>query len=122
MDNLEEALLSPQSKLVVAETYPIFSKNNIVFILMIKEEMGAAGGRAAGYGSRRISQVIGFKIKDGIQEKLFDIVDSSLIDMFEIPYSATAIDIVLNDGRKIVVSGIIDQELVKSYILNTKTK
>ena len=42
-------------------------------------------------------------------------MDENIIEKFEIPYSAVAIDIKLSDGRQIVVQGIIDQDMVKDY-------
>jgi hypothetical protein len=116
MSDLEKILRSAQRKLVVAKDLPDLSRANTVFILFVEEGRGAAGGRAAGYGSRTISRVIGFRLENGSEAKFFDTSDPSLVRTFEVPYSATAMDIVLRDGSVAVVSGIVDPELVQTYL------
>lgn len=118
MNELESLILSPQRKLLVmydeldlSET----SSNNQIFILLVEESKGSAGGRGGGSGHRKIVQVCGFKIDNKKIEKIYDTKDENIIEKFEIPYSAVAIDIKLSDGRQIVVQGIIDQDMIKDY-------
>jgi hypothetical protein len=118
MNELESLILSPQRKLLVmydeldlSET----SSNNQIFILLVEESKGSAGGRGGGSGHRKIVQVSGFKIDNKKIEKIYDTKDENIIEKFEIPYSAVAIDIKLSDGRQIVVQGIIDQDMIKDY-------
>ena len=40
----------------------------------------------------------------------------NIIEKFDIPYNAVAMDIVLKSGEPYVVQGIIDQEIIKSYL------
>jgi len=82
---------------------------------MVEESRGSAGGRAAGSGHRKVNRVCGFFCEGGNCSKFFDTVDQSQIEMFDIPYSAVAMDIKLSDGRPFVVQGIVDPEFVKSY-------
>jgi hypothetical protein len=120
-ESLEEVLLLSQRKLVVSEgNLSLDSKSyNRVFVLMVEESRGSAGGRAAGSGSRKINHVYGFSCAGGESSKTFETGDQALIELFDIPYSAVAMDIRLSDGRPFVVQGVVDSALVSSYIALT---
>jgi hypothetical protein len=118
MNELESHLLNHQRKLLV--TYKEIdltdiSSFNQIFILLIEESKGSAGGRGGGSGYRKIDVVIGFRIKNENVEKFYDTKDNDLIELFEIPYSAVAMDIKLSDGKQIVVQGVIDPDMVTNY-------
>jgi hypothetical protein len=118
MNELESLILCAQRKLLVIYDeldLSDISSYNQVFILLVEESKGSAGGRGGGSGHRKIAQVSGFKIDNKKIEKIYDTKDENIIEKFEIPYSAIAIDIKLSDGRQIVVQGIIDQEMIKNY-------
>lgn len=118
MNELESLILSAQRKLLVIYDeldLSELSSNNQIFILLVEESKGSAGGRGGGSGHRKIVQVTGFKVDNKKIEKIYDTKDENIIEKFEIPYSAVAIDIKLSDGRQIVVQGIIDQEMIKDY-------
>jgi len=118
MNELESLILRAQRKLLVIYDeldLSDISSYNQVFILLVEESKGSAGGRGGGSGHRKISQVSGFKIENKKIERIYDTKDENIIEKFEIPYSAIAIDIKLSDGRQIVVQGIIDQEMIKNY-------
>ena len=118
MNELESVILGAQRKLLVIYNeldLSAISSSNQVFILLVEESKGSAGGRGGGSGHRKIAQVIGFKIDNKKIERIYDTKDENIIEKFEIPYSAIAIDIKLSDGRQIVVQGIIDQEMIKNY-------
>jgi hypothetical protein len=115
MNELELILLSTQRKLIVIYDeldLSNLSSYNQIFILLVEESKGSAGGRGGGSGHRKIVQVMGFKIDN---EKIYDTKDENIIEKFDIPYSALAMDIKLSDGRQIVVQGIIDQNMIKDY-------
>jgi hypothetical protein len=38
-----------------------------------------------------------------------------VISKFNIPYSAVAMDISMNDGSSVVVQGIVDPEMIQTY-------
>ena len=118
MNELESLLLNHQRKLVVTykeiELADISSFNQI-FILLIEESKGSAGGRGGGSGYRKIDQIIGFRIENKNVEKFYETKEKDLIELFEIPYSAVAMDITLSDGKQIVVQGIIDPDMVTNY-------
>ena len=122
MSDIDAILQLPQRKLVVAQSdvYLDGQAKNQVFILMVEESKGSAGGRAAGSGHRRIDKIYGFSCEGGKCEKFFETDDQSKIDRFDIPYSAVAMDIKLSDGRPYVVQGIVDPDFVASYMDNLK--
>jgi hypothetical protein len=118
MKELESLLLNPQRKLLV--TYKEIdltdiSSFNQIFILLIKESKGSAGGRGGGSGYRKIYEIMGFRIENNNIEKFYDTKEKNLIELFEIPYSAVAMDIKLSDGKQIVVQGVIDPDMVTNY-------
>lgn len=118
MDELESIILSRQRKLLVIYDeldLTDLSSYNQVFILLVEESKGSAGGRGGGSGHRKIVQVIGFKIDNKNIEKIYETKDENIIEKFEIPYSAVAMDIKLSDGREFVVQGIMDQNMIKDY-------
>jgi hypothetical protein len=118
MNELETLIMGVQRKLLVMYDdldLSDLSSYNQVFILLVEESKGSAGGRGGGSGHRKIAQVSTFKIDNRTIEKIYDIKDENIIEKFEIPYSAIAIDIKLSDGREFVVQGVIDQELIKNY-------
>ena len=122
MSDIDTILQLPQRKLVVAQSdvYLDGQAKNQVFILMVEESKGSAGGRAAGSGHRRIDKIYGFSCDGGKCEKFFETGDQARIDLFDIPYSAVAMDIRLSDGRPYVVQGVIDPDFVASYMNNLK--
>lgn len=120
-DSIDAILQLPQRKLVVAQSDVLLDDDkqakNEIFILMVEESRGSAGGRAAGSGHRRISKVYGFSCAGGGKrcEKVFETDDPAKVEQFDIPYSAVAMDIRLSDGQPYVVQGIVDPEFIASY-------
>ena len=116
-DNIDSILRLSQRKLVVSKTDINLSKSlpNKIYILLVEESAGSAGGRAGGSGNRKISRIFGFSCSDGRCKNFFDTEKESKIEQFEIPYSAVAMDIVLSDGTPYVVQGIVDSEFIRSY-------
>jgi len=121
--SLEEVLSLPARKLVVASTEVDLSKSehSIVFVLLVEESFGSAGGRAGGSGSRKIGRILGFKIHQSMISLIIDIREMDVIDRFDVPYSAVALDIILSTGQRSVVQGIVDPILIEEYmrIVNT---
>ena len=118
MNELESLLLNPQRKLLVTYKELDLTDNssfNQIFILLIEESKGSAGGRGGGSGYRKIAEIIGFRIENNNIEKFYDTKEEDLIELFEVPYSAVAMDIKLSDGKQIVVQGVIDTDMVTNY-------
>lgn len=91
-------------------------KKNTIFVLMVKESSGSAGGRGGGSGMRKIDRIIGFEIIGNSDEQIYETDDPQEIEEFEIPYSAVAMDIVLESGVSSVVQGVIDPNMVNEYL------
>jgi hypothetical protein len=117
-DSIDTILQLPQRKIVVAESEVFLDKQikNDIFILLVEESTGSAGGRAAGFGYRRVERIYGFSCYEGGKcTKFFDTTEQDKIDQFDIPYSAVAMDIKLSDGRTYVVQGVVDPNFVATY-------
>jgi hypothetical protein len=117
-DSIDTILQLPQRKIVVAESEVFLNKQikNDIFILLVEESTGSAGGRAAGFGYRRVERIYGFSCYEGGKcTKFFDTTEQGKIDQFDIPYSAVAMDIRLSDGKPYVLQGIVDPSYVATY-------
>jgi hypothetical protein len=117
-DSIDTVLQLSQRKIVVAENDVFLDKQNKndIFILLVQESTGSAGGRAAGFGYRRVERIYGFSCHEsGKCTKFFDTTEQDKIDQFDIPYSAVAMDIKLSDGRTYVVQGVVDPNFVATY-------
>jgi hypothetical protein len=114
---IEDTLMLHGRKIIVADSDIDLSEKdmNDIFILFVEESKGSAGGRAAGSGFRKISRIMRFTCRNGECIKSFETEDLELIEHFDIPYSAVAMDIKLSDGKQIVVQGLVDHSLVLSY-------
>jgi hypothetical protein len=117
LDSIDAILQLPQRKLIIAKGDVLLDMqaDNDVFVLMIEESAGSAGGRAAGVGHRRIDIIYGFSCSGGLCTRFFETSDQEKIERFDIPYSAVAMDIRLSDGTPYVVQGIVDADFVASY-------
>jgi hypothetical protein len=117
-ESLDTIFLDGARKIVVCKNDINLSKKNenTIFILFVEESQGSAGGRIGGAGFRKISRIACYNMINGIEKKIFETQDDSVISNFEIPLSAVAMDIELSNGIPKVVQGIIDEELVNSYL------
>jgi hypothetical protein len=119
-NSLSQILQLPKRKLIVSLNDITLNKNknieNIVFILMVEESFGSAGGRGGGSGNRKIDKIIGFRIIEGKEVKIFETENTEIIEKFEIPYNAVAMDIILESGEPFVIQGITDSEMIKEYL------
>ena len=121
-ESIDETLMQPGRKIIVANSEIDLTANSArdIFILFIEESRGSAGGRAGGSGVRKISKITGFSCANGIRIKSFETESAETIELFDIPYSAVAMDIKLSQGQQIVIQGIVDPDLVRSYINHLK--
>lgn len=120
-NDLNSILQLPKRKLIVSSdelTMNKIKEGLIVFILTIAESFGSAGGRGGGSGSRKIDKIIGYKSDNKEFLKFFETEDPEIIERFDIPYSAVAMDIVLESGDPYVVQGIIDRKMIQDYLKN----
>ncbi|CAN5826600.1 hypothetical protein BH23THE1_BH23THE1_00780 [soil metagenome] len=119
---ISEILQLPRRKLIVSSqeinlaSVDGVMRENTIFVLIVKESSGSAGGRGGGSGMRKIDRILAFKITGNSDEKIFETQDSQEIEEFDIPYSAVAMDIVLESGVPSVVQGVIDPDMVEGYL------
>lgn len=119
---VSEILQLPKRKLIVSSQEINLTsvdgsmRENTIFVLMVKESSGSAGGRGGGSGMRKIDRIVAFKINGNSDEQIYETQDSQEIDEFDIPYSAVAMDIVLESGVPSVVQGVIDPDMVEGYL------
>ncbi len=88
---------------------------NSIFVLQLPEGSLAAGGRAGGFGERRVEKLYAFHYADGACRKLFEVNTPEKLEKYELPYHAAGTTVILPDGSERVVSGVIDPEFVESY-------
>ncbi len=118
---LNQVLQIPKRKLIVSLDDLTLNRDsrqteNVVFVLMVEESLGSAGGRGGGSGNRKIDKIMGFRVKDSKDVKIFETENPDVIEKFDIPYNAVAMDIVLESGDPFVVQGVVDDGLVQSYL------
>ena len=89
--------------------------HNSVYVLQLPEGSLAAGGRAGGFGERRIEKLYAFHYEDGSCRKLFETDSPDKLDRFELPFHAAGTPVVLPDGSEKIISGVIDPQFVESY-------
>jgi hypothetical protein len=119
---VSEILRLPTRKLIVSSqeinlaSVDGIVRENTIFVLMVKESSGSAGGRGGGSGMRKIDRILAFKITGNGDEQFYETQDSQEIEEFDIPYSAVAMDIVMESGVPSVVQGVIDPDMVEGYL------
>lgn len=119
IQELERLATEKSRRIFVAES-PIdmresTGRNTIYILELPTNAAGAAGGRIGGIGERRIQKLYCFHQENGKCIKAYETDDVSKLERFELPYHAAGLGVVLPDGSEKVVSGVIDEEFVKSY-------
>ena len=90
-------------------------QENTIYILQLPDGSTAAGGRAGGLGERRIVRLYRYQFGNSSCERLPEVEDEGRLDSLDLPYHATALPIILQDGAEKLVSGVVDGDLVASY-------
>ncbi len=118
LEELTKLLSEKGRRLFVAENdvnLKSLEGRNSIFILQLPEGGLSAGGRAGGFGERRVEKLYAFHYENGSCRKLFEVDSPEKLDRFELPYHASGTPVVLPDGSEKIVSGVIDPEFVESY-------
>ncbi len=121
MTPLEElaGLLSEKSRRIFVAENDVNLKSlhgeNSIFVLQLPEGSLAAGGRAGGFGERRVEKLYAFHYANGACRKLFEVNTPDKLEKYELPYHASGTPVILPDGSERIVSGVIDPEFVESY-------
>jgi len=112
-------LLSEKGRRIIVAENPIDLKamagDNSIFVLQLPEAGTAAGGRAGGFGERRVEKLYAFHYANGTCRKLFEVDSPDKLERYELPYHAAGTPVVLPDGSERIVSGVIDPEFAESY-------
>lgn len=118
LEELTSLVIEKGRKILVAEN-PVDLQNlqleNSVYILQLPEAGSAAGGRAGGFGERRLERLYAFHYEKGACFKLFEVDNPEKLEKYDLPYHAAGTPVVLPDGSEHVISGVIDPEFVESY-------
>ncbi|HUI00075.1 MAG TPA: hypothetical protein VLU99_08595 [Nitrososphaerales archaeon] len=88
---------------------------NEIYVLQMPDASTAAGGRGGGLGERRVVRVYHFRCGGGDCRKVAEIEDEGKIENLDLPYHATALPIILPDGREKLLTGVVDRDLGRSY-------
>ena len=121
MTPLEELtlLISEKGRKILVAENPVdlqrLQGGNSVYILQLPEGSLSAGGRAGGFGERRLEKLYAFHYEDGTCFKLFEVDSPEKLEKFDLPYHAAGTPVILPDGSERVMSGVIDPEFVESY-------
>ncbi len=110
IEELDAMLRDPARKLVVSTGYVDLTSEvqNELYIMLIEEAGGAAGGRAGGFGGRSVRKVYHFICKNRSCEKLLETESEALILSVDIPAGIARLPAVLLDGAQEMVYGIVD--------------
>jgi hypothetical protein len=119
LDELAHLLGEKGRRILVAENpvdLKVLGGKNSIFVLQLPEGGSlAAGGRAGGFGVRKIEKLYAFHYEDGAVRKLFEVDSPEKLENFELPYHAAGTPIIMPDGSERVISGVIDPEFVANY-------
>ena len=119
LEELAQLASEKSRRIFVAERSIDLRENegrNCVYVLQLPTSApGAAGGRVGGIGERRIQKLYCFRLENGKWIKVYETDDLGKLDMFELPYHAAGLSIVLPDGSEKVVSGVVDEEFIRQY-------
>jgi|SRR5579875_437308 hypothetical protein len=117
LSELENIIKDPKRKIIVSELIVDFSNPspNTLFIIMIAETPGAAGGRAAGFGQRTIERVLCFKTEGSSATKLIDSTHEDVLSSVDLPVGIARMPAVMSDGSEEMLYGVVDPSLVNDY-------
>lgn len=117
-EELDSLLRDPRRKLVVSEVNVDLvglDGPNVLYLLVMPDSRGSAGGRAGGFGQRSIEKVYCFRYEKGRCEKLFETDSDEKLSEFEIPPGIARLPAILIDGTEEMVYGIVDPETILAF-------
>jgi hypothetical protein len=118
LEELTKLVVEKGRKILVAAN-PVdlqtLQEENSVYILQLPEGGSAAGGRAGGFGERRLEKLYAFHYENGACYKLFEVESPEKLERYDLPYHAAGTPVILPDGSEHIMSGVIDAEFVESY-------
>src|SRR2546428_12178968 len=91
LDELAKLISEKGRKILVAQN-PVdlrtLQGENSVFILQLPEGSSAAGGRAGGFGERRLSKLYCFHYAEGACRELYEVDSPEKMERVDLPYHA----------------------------------
>lgn len=109
MDGLFEflELVAAKGRRVYVAERPIDLRDlttpNTIYVLQLPDGSTAAGGRAGGFGERRIVTLYHYELGSGTCTKVAVIGDDEKLDMLDLPYHATAMPVLDTEGKERLV-------------------
>jgi len=113
-------ILKSSTAVVVSEKEIDFSskEENKIFVLIVSGS-SEGGGRIGAIGSRSVSSLYEFVLKDGHAE-LINYIGDARARNFSVPYFVARMPVYLPDGSEIVLYGAVDLEAVLELERNIK--
>src|SRR2546422_6505727 len=97
LDELAHLLGEKGRRILVAEN-PVDLKalggKNSIFVLQLPEGSLAAGGRAGGFGVRKIEKIYAFHYQNRAFRKIFGVKNPGKIESFQLPYHSPGTPII----------------------------
>ncbi|MEM0287539.1 MAG: hypothetical protein QXG05_05140 [Nitrososphaerota archaeon] len=112
---LDNLLKDYTRKIVISENYVYLTSNqpNKLYVIVVAEGLGAAGGRAGGFGHRVIERLYCFRYDGANWQKLIQIDSQEYLSEIDIPPGIARLPARLLDGTEEVVYGMVDPEALK---------
>ncbi len=111
-------LLGSKIRCVVVAQKPIdlgkLDEANTIFVLQLQEGIRTAMG-SRGASGRSLIRVYRFSCGGGECKKAGEFEDEGALDVLDLPYHATAMGIVMPEGKEMLVAGVVDEGLVSAY-------
>jgi len=114
-EELTSSLSGPSRAIVIAEKDIDLrpgSGDNTLFVLKVGEGSLAAGGRGGGFGERKVTRVLCFRLRGGSWEKVFESESLAKAGEFEVPYHVSRLPMTMADGSESMGYGVVEKELV----------
>lgn len=112
------ALLDSKIRCVVVAQRPIdlgkLEEGNSIFVLQLPEGIRTAMGSRRASG-RSLVKVYEFSCGGGECRRVREFEDEEVLERLDLPYQATALGILMPDGKERLVTGVIDEELSSAY-------
>src|SRR5438874_13594374 len=109
LDELAKLISEKGRKILVAQN-PVdlrtLQGENSVFILQLPEGSSAAGGRAGGFGERRLSKLYCFQYAEGAVRKLYEVDSHEKLERIDLSYLAEGSQVILHVSSETVISGV----------------
>ena len=111
-------LLDSKIRCVLIAQKPIdlgrLDETNSIFVLQLPEGIRTAMG-SRGSSGRSLLKVYKFSCGGGDCKRVKEFDDEELLGRLDLPYQATAMGIIMPDGKERLVTGVIDEEMSSLY-------